>query len=249
MDWRVYYETLKLGHTLNKLAEFNDKELEDWFVNEIATRLNKTTEETRRLLQEFHIFTKTETASIGQTKAVNSIFKMCKDKFNEILSEYKFDPNNFKYTFFSNQPVLPVGRCCSPGYPDCICLFCHKQKPEEVFVIIAEYDGIPKTQAQKEQREKRWQSLLGFAVKIDSQELEGTVSSVSIVDGRSEPEMSKNFFNALRCVICKEDLLRYCGQSSAADWLLQGLTHTRHPSTFPAPDQTSVLSGSRQVYL
>ena len=55
--------------------------------------------------------------------------------------------------------------------------------------------------------------------------------------------MSENFFNALRGVICKEDLLRCSDQSSAANWLLQGITtNTRHPYALPISGQTSVSS-------
>ena len=181
LDDKICLYTKKLGHILNKLAEFNDDELTKHFVERIAEQLKKTPAETSKLLQEFHIFTKTPSTSRSQSSAILAIKQCVSDFFRNV--------SGFQYYCYSEGCVSLVGKPYISGYADGIIEFTKKVSGEK-YLIFVEYDGIGKTPDQLSARESRY---LNFNLDradhdqlvIDGKELEN-VKSVDIICGNRE---------------------------------------------------------------
>ena len=182
LDEKICLYTKELGHILNILAKFKDDELTKHFVKRIAEQLKKTPEETSKLLQEFHIFTKTPSTSRSQSSAILAIEQCVSDFFRNV--------SGFQYYCYSEGCVSLVGKPYISGYADGIIEFTKKVSGEK-YLIFVEYDGIAKTPDQLSARESRYLNvdLNNERFLINGEEL-GKVKIVKMVCGNSEPELN-----------------------------------------------------------
>ncbi len=186
LDDKICLYTKKLGHILNKLAEFNDDELTKHFVERIAEQLKKPTAETSKLLQEFHIFTKTPSTSRSQSSVILAIEQCVSDFFRNV--------SGFQYYCYSEGCVSLVGKPYISGYADGIIEFTKKVSGEK-YLIFVEYDGIGKTPDQLSARKSRYSNFnLDYnRLVIDGEELEN-VKSVDIICGNREDILKEKLY-------------------------------------------------------
>ena len=188
LDDKICLYTKKLGHILNKLAEFNDDELTKHFVERIAEQLKKTPAETSKLLQEFHIFTKTPSTSRSQSSVILAI--------EQCVSDVLRDVSGLQYDYYSEGCVYLVGKPYISGYADGI--FVIKDGIGNAKLFIVEYDGIAKAPDQLSARKYRYLNVKLDRVDhdrfvINGKELEN-VKSVDIICGDSKDMLKKKLY-------------------------------------------------------
>ena len=208
LDDKICLYTKKLGHILNKLAEFNDNELTEHFVERIAEQLQKTSEETSELLQKFHIFTKTPSPNIKQFEAIEKLFEEIQQDYNSCF----FQGSSAYVSYYSSEV------CIAPkGYP-------YVTIPDGVIVIniqsnnylyIIEHDMQIQnklTIIKRKKRDERHSGLQGCGINfyafysrsghydIDRHEEIEKIHSVHIVSGDKNEllEEIKNLMTELR---------------------------------------------------
>lgn len=181
LDEKICLYTKELGHILNILAKFKDDELTKHFVKRIAEQLKKTPEETSKLLQEFHIFTKTPSTSRSQSSAILAIEQWVSDVLRHV--------SGIECNFYPEACVSLVGKPYISGYADGIVVI--KDGIGNTKLFIVEYDGIAKTPDQLSARESRYLNvdLNNERFLINGEEL-GKVKIVKMVCGNSEPELN-----------------------------------------------------------
>ncbi len=187
----IHFQTIKLSHILNKLAEFNDQQLELEFIKKVAEQFGENIEKTRKSLQDFHMFVKTPTISKSQSDAVDYIEKEFARKY--FSKEYP----HLEVSFYSESFILSPEKCFVYGSPDLTCVVYDKKK-EETYLFLIEFDGFTKTSKRIEQREARFKSMIGKeGVIIDNKSCKGEVIGIEFICSADKKELSDNFLSAL----------------------------------------------------
>ena len=179
-DQIIHVEIIKCGHILNLLSELNDKELEKSFIEEMAKKLGRSTEETKWLLQQFHVFTKTPTTSKAQEFVINNLFFHFEEIFQDNASYHK------------ELCIAIKGRPYLLGPVDGAVLIRNGQGCK---LIIIEYDGRKKSEEEIEKRNRRLLNMMdseeSIIIDINSDEI--MITGVELFCGKDEKSIKDQF--------------------------------------------------------
>ncbi len=184
LNKEIYMIMIELSHVLDKLAEFNDKVLERQFVTKIAENREGSVATAAELLQDLHMFTKTQTVSESQFLTTLDI----------ALKINTFTHPDLEISHCFERFILGVDRCFAVGSADLICVLCNK-KNNDTFLIVAEYDGVLKSDEKKRRREASYKSLIGDSITIGDSAIIGDqcyetkLKGLQVVSGKNYQEL------------------------------------------------------------
>jgi|GEM_PF-4406149 len=189
LDKKICLYTKKLGHILNKLAQFGNNELTKNFVERIAENLGVDAEQASKLLQEFHIFTKTPTTSRSQSSVISDI--------QQCVSDVLRDVSGFQYGYYSEGCVSLIDKPYISGFADGIIVITNEVSREKSLIIV-EYDGIEKTQDQLSARKDRYLNVdLNKDRFVINGEIFDGIKSVDVICGNSKDQLRKELYDVV----------------------------------------------------
>jgi hypothetical protein len=199
LDGKICLYTKKLGHILNKLAEFNDNELTKNFVERIAENLRTDVGKATKLLQKFHIFTKTPSTSRSQILIIPTI--------EECVSDLLKGVDDFAVAFYREECVSLADKPYISGFADGVIVITNKRNGEKDLIIV-EYDGIVKTPDRLLARQSRYLNvdLNHDRFEIGGEEFEN-VKSIDLICGNNKDILREKMREKLYAVFIKREAI------------------------------------------